>query len=125
VLGQGNDLEIQEDITAGMVGVSKTYTLDFLHDSLTGLTNSDIAVRVMYPTTGAAVWTSSLKDNILASDTTLTSSSASFTTTGMTNPNKQKMSVTFTPTAVGKLIVQVSLLKTSYTVYVSLPGTLS
>lgn len=100
---------------------SKTVTLEFLHDSVTGLKDDEIWMELSYygasgNPQGSRV--SSAKTNVLATGATLATSSETWTTTGMTNPNKQKMSVTFTPQLAGFFVARVKLAKASKTVYV-------
>lgn len=102
-------------------GASKTLTVEFLHDSVTALTNGDIWLELQYlGSSGSPVSTflSNAKADVLASASNHSSSSATWTTTGLTNPNKQALSVTFTPQSKGYLQVKVYLSKASYTVYV-------
>ncbi len=47
-----------------------------------------------------------------------TAGSATWTTTGLTNPNKQRLVVTFTPQKKGWMIGRVYLAKGSKTIYV-------
>jgi hypothetical protein len=55
---------------------------------------------------------------ILATPANQTTSSETWTTTGLTTPVKQKLSVTFTPQEKGPIIARVYLAKASTTVYV-------
>jgi hypothetical protein len=52
-------------------------------------------------------------------------SSASWTTTGLTNPNAQKLAVTFTPQQAGYIHCRVMVAKASSTYYVDPTVTLS
>lgn len=104
-------------------GTSKTLTVEILHDSLTALHNGDIWLELQYlGSTGSPVSTfvTNAKADMLpgTGTTNHASSSATWTTTGLTNPNKQSLSVTFTPQSKGYLQVKVHLAKASYTVYV-------
>lgn len=102
-------------------GSSKTLTVEFLHDSLTALTNGDIWLELQYlGSSGAPVSTfiSNAKADVLAAASNHAASGATWTTTGLTNPNKQALSLTFTPQSKGYLQVKVYLAKASYTVYV-------
>jgi hypothetical protein len=98
---------------------SKTITVDILHDSVTALTNADIALEVVYYT-GTATRTIGVSNanTIIGTPTAHASSSATWTTTGMTNPNKQKLEVTITAGLVGYIKAKVYVSKPSYTVYV-------
>lgn len=101
-------------------GSAKTATIEFLHDSVTALTNADIYAEVEYFATtnpGTSFATNRASD-ILATPAAHATSTATWTTTGMVNPNKQKLVVNFTPGMVGPVRVKVYLLKASYTVYI-------
>lgn len=102
-------------------GSSVTVTVDILLDSASALNNDDIYLEVQYQgssTTPLSTFTSSQKSDILGSNAALTSSSVTWTTTGMSNPNKLKMSVSFTPNGSGYIQAKVFLCKASTTVYV-------
>lgn len=103
------------------VGSAKTVTVDFLRDSATNLTDDDIWLEVQYLGTSGFPLSSFIADakaDILATAADQTTSSATWTTTGMANPNKQKLSVTFAPQEAGYLQAKVVLAKASATVYV-------
>ena len=82
-------------------GTSHTATIDAITDTATDatLTNADVWVEAQvldnasYP---IASLYSSAPANQLTAGTTLSASGATWTTTGLTTPNPQKMSVTFT-----------------------------
>lgn len=104
---------------------AKTLTVEFIHDNVTGLDNSQIWVEVDYygasgnPQGSLA---SSAMTNVLSTPSTYNSSSVTWNGTGgMSNPNKQKMTVTFTPQLKGMLIITIKLCKSNYTVYVDPP----
>ncbi len=99
---------------------SRTLTVELLHDSVTGLKDNEIWLEVDYfSASGTPLGARSTSaPNVLAAGSTLTASSTTWTTTGMANPNKQKMSVSFTPQLKGFFIARVKLTKASYTVYV-------
>lgn len=102
-------------------GASKTVTVEILHDSVTALNDDEIWLDVWYRgTSGSSVQTliSDRRSSILSSAAAQTTSSETWTTTGMTNPNKQKLSVTFTPQEAGFIQARVCLAKASKTVYV-------
>lgn len=107
---------LQKEITTS--GSSVTATVEFVHDSVTNLTNADICVDLQYPVTNGTASTSSQRSSHLATATDCPSSSQTWTTTGLTNPNKQKISIAFTPTAVGIVKAVVRLTKASKTVFV-------
>lgn len=103
------------------VGVSKTITVDIVHDSVTNLTDAEIWIEVQYMGTSGfplSTFVDDAKADVLATAADQASSAASWTTTGLTNPNEQKLEVTFTPQEKGVAIVTVCLAKASYTVYV-------
>ena len=102
-------------------GSSKTVTVEILHDSATNLTDAEIWLEVQYlGTSGVPLgsFISDAKADILATAADQATSSETWTTTGMSNPNTQKLSVTFTPQEKGYLQAKVYLAKASKTVYV-------
>ncbi len=102
-------------------GSSKTVTVEILHDSTTNLTDGEIWLEVQYLGTSGFPLSSFISDakaSFLAAAADQTTSSETWTTTGMTNPNKQKLSVTFTPQEKGYIQAKVYLAKASKTVYV-------
>lgn len=104
-----------------VTGSPVTVTVDVLHDSATNLTDSDIWLEVQYLGTSGFPLSSFINDakaDVLATAADQTASSATWTTTGMSNPNTQKLAVTFTPQEAGYLQAKVILAKASTTVYV-------
>ena len=102
-------------------GSAKTITVDILHDSATALKDDEIWLEVQYLGTSGfplGSFANDSKADVLAAGANQASSSATWTTTGMGNPNKQKLEVTFTPQEKGVAIVTVCMAKASYTVYV-------
>lgn len=102
-------------------GSSKTATVEILADSATNLNNDDIWMEVEYlgdASSPKSSMVSNTKSNILASNAALSSSSASWTTTGMTNPNAMKLQASFTPQQKGPVTCRVYLGKPSQTVYI-------
>lgn len=110
-------------------GSAKTVTVEVLHDSATALNDDEIWLEAEYLGTSGFPVGSFLTDKKGASTTypfgdplpsaaAQTSSSEAWTTTGMSNPNKQKLSVTFTPQEKGFIHARVHLAKASKTVYV-------
>lgn len=102
-------------------GSSKTITVDILHDSATPLTDAEVWLEIDYLGSASYPIGSALNDKrttILTTPADQTTSTATWTTTGMTNPNKQKLEVTFTPQMVGIIYARLCLAKPSYTVYV-------
>ena len=103
------------------VGSAKSLTVEILHDSLTALKDDEIWVEVEYlGTTGfpKSLLASDRKADIMAAGADQAASTEAWTTTGLTNPNKQKLVATFTPQEKGPFAVHVMLAKASYTVYV-------
>lgn len=104
-----------------ITSLTATVTLDILHDNLTGLTTQDVGLEVSYLGASASPLgsiASTFPTNVLATGTTLTSSSASWVTTGLTNPNRQKLTVSFVPMQRGYLEARCIAQKGSYTFYV-------
>ena len=102
-------------------GSSKTATVQILTDSVTALNNDDIWMELEYFGDSGDPMSSFLSDtkaNILASGSAQPSSTATWTTTGITNPQKQQLQVTFTPQLKGPVVAVVKVGKTSATVYV-------
>lgn len=103
------------------VGSSKTVTVEILHDSATNLTDGEIWLEVQYLGTSGfplGSFISDAKADILATSADQATSSETWTTTGMSNPNTQKLSVTFTPQEAGYFQAKVYLALASKTVYV-------
>ncbi len=101
-------------------GSSKTVTVEIVHDSVTDLNDDEVWLEVMHLGTSGfplGVWTSDAKADVLASAAAQTSSSVSWTTTGITNVRKQKLAVTFTPQEKGYIHARVCLAKASYTIF--------
>ena len=102
-------------------GSAITVTVDFIHDSTTAMQDNEIFLEVTY--LGAAgsplgTYVSSRPATPMTTASDLAASSATWTTTGLTNPNAQKLTVTFTPQLAGMVIGRVKLCKASKTVYV-------
>lgn len=103
------------------VGSSKTVTVEILHDSATNLTDGEIWLEVQHLGTSGfplSSFVSDAKSDVLATSADQATSSETWTTTGMTNPNTQKLSVTFTPQEKGYFQAKVYLAKASTTVYI-------
>jgi len=102
------------------VGASQTVTCEILHDSLTALTDAEVWLETEYlGTTGfpLSLFASDRAASIIAAPANQAASSETWTTTGMTNPNKQKLVTTQTPQEKGYYRCRVALAKASYTVY--------
>lgn len=102
------------------VGSQVTVSVDVLADNAVGLTNEEIWLEVQYPgsTDAKTEFVSSAKASFTTAAATVPSSTATWTTTGVTNPQKQKLTVTFTPQRAGFIHGKVCVAKPSATVYV-------
>jgi hypothetical protein len=101
-------------------GSAITVTVDIVHDSVTALKDNEIWLEVSYlGTSGVPLGTfvSDAAATVLTTAASQTSSSATWTTTGLTNPSKLKLEVTFTPQEKGFIHAVVKLAKASTTVY--------
>lgn len=112
----------------GTTGSALTIGFDVLHDSATALTNAEVWIEANYAGSSSSpveTWVTSRVDPLTAA-TSVASSSVTWVTTGMSNPNKQRVTATFTPQAIGWLKLRLVLAKTSKTIYVDpLPTGLS
>jgi hypothetical protein len=102
-------------------GSSKTATVEILTDSASALNNDDVWLEIEYlgdSGSPLASFANNSKASIVASNAAQTSSSATWTTTGITNVMKQKLQITFTPQQKGVVKAVVKLAKASCTVYV-------
>jgi hypothetical protein len=103
------------------IGSPRTMTIEILHDSVTNMTNQQIWLEVQYLGTSDSTLSSFLDDSsgdYLSTASDQADSNASWTTTGLTNPNTQKLSVTFTPQEKGFLSAIIKVAMASKTVYV-------
>ena len=101
-------------------GSAKTLTVEIVHDSVTNLTDAEAWVEVEYLGTAGFPISSFVNDaaaSILATPADQAASGVTWTTTGLTNPNKQKLSVSFTPQLKGPVSAIVYLGKASKTIY--------
>lgn len=103
-----------------VVGVPVTATIEILHDSATNLKDDEVWLEVMYLSSAGAPLGAFISDARvpMASAADQTASSATWTTTGMSNANKQKLSVTLTPNMAGHVHATVKMAKLSKTIYV-------
>ncbi len=102
-------------------GSSITVTVDLVHDSVTNLKDSEVWLDVQYLGTSGypiSTFVSDQRADVLTTAADQDTSSATWTTTGLTNPNKQKLIVTFTPQKKGYIHARVIVAKTSKTLYV-------
>lgn len=100
-------------------GAAVTLTVEVLTDNIT-LTDQEAWVEVMAANTASSVlgtWTSDASAALSTAASQPTSSEA-WTTTGITTPVKQKLSVTFTPQVTGDFVAVVKLARASTTMYV-------
>jgi hypothetical protein len=83
--------------------------------------DDEIWLEVMYLGTSGVplgTWVRDCKADVLATASDQTDSSETWTTTGLTTPQKQALSVTFTPAEVGYIVARVVVAKASKTIYV-------
>lgn len=104
------------------VGSAVTVTVEILHDSTTDLTDNEAWLEVTTLGTSGQPLSTTTTDR--ATDTLTTpgdqpNSSVTWTTTGLTNPNKQYLSVSVTPQEKGFLIARVYVAKASKTLYIN------
>jgi hypothetical protein len=102
-------------------GSAITATIEILHDSVTNLTNQQIWMEVQYLGTSGfplGVFVNDSSGDYLSSAADQTDSSETWNTVGLTNPNTQKLSVTFTPQEKGFLHAVVKVAKFSTVVFV-------
>lgn len=86
------------------VGTSKTLTVHTVTDNVT-LTDAEIWLEVEYISSSTAFTTSVVTNwcGVLGTGANHTTDTATWTTTGLTTPVKQKLEVSFTPQAVGPI----------------------
>lgn len=104
-------------------GASKTFSVEILHDSATALKDSEVWLSVdVLDNVSGYQYTRTYTDraaSVIAAGANQPSSSASWTTTGMTAPNKQKLEVTATPQLAGYMRGSVVCAKPSKTFYLN------
>ena len=101
-------------------GSAITVTVEIIHDSVTALDDDEIWLEVSAAGTSGQPLGVTVTDRVATALTTpaaQASSSETWTTTGMTNPNKQKLSVSITPQQAGFLTGIIKVAKVSQTVY--------
>lgn len=101
-------------------GSSKTATVEIVNDGTT-LTNADIWLEVEYLGSGSfpvSTLITNAPADPLAAATSLSTSSVTWTTTGLGSPVKQYLQVTFTPNLAGLVRAVVKIAKASKTVYI-------
>ena len=107
-------------------GSSKTISIEILHDSQGSGASGDfqddeIGLEIQYSGTSASTlyaYADSEKTDILTTASDYSNSSETWTTTGMTSPVKQTLSVTITPQELGYYLLTVNLYKASSVVYI-------
>ncbi len=98
-----------------------TVAVDILHDSVTALQDDEVWIEVQYLGTSGfplSLFADDAAADYLATPANQATSGATWTTTGMSNPNEQQLSVDITPREKGYIIAKVHLAKPSYTIYV-------
>lgn len=114
---------VEHHIPNSAVGSPITIEAEIVTDGVT-LTDADIRLDVFSKSTsGSAVaaLASSRTSDVLGTPSNLTTSTEAWTTTGLSSPTKQRISITVTPQEVGSLICRLVLSKASTTVYCDLP----
>jgi hypothetical protein len=102
------------------LGSPRTITVEIIHDSVTALTDAEVWLEVEALTTSGFPLGAVATDRVGLIDTAVaqTASTVGWTTTGITNVNKQVLSVAVTPQEVGWFRARVALAKPGYTIYV-------
>jgi hypothetical protein len=103
------------------IGSSKTVTVEILHDSVTNLKDNEVWLETEYLGNSSFPITTTMSDrstNIFSTPADQSSSSVVWVTTGLSNPNKQKLEITFTAQMKGWIRMNVCLAKSNYTIYV-------
>lgn len=104
-----------------VTGSTKTLTVEIVHDNTVDLADDEVWLEAEYLGTVNSSQTSIASDrkaNVLSAAAAQATSTAAWTTTGLTNPRKQKLEVSFTPQEQGEVRWRVCLAKPSYTVFV-------
>ena len=102
------------------IGSAITVTVEVVTDGVT-LTDADAWLEVQYLGTSGFPQGSMVSDraaDVLATPANQTTSSETWTTTGLAAPVKQKLAVTFTPQEKGMILAKVMLARPSTTMYV-------
>lgn len=101
-------------------GVSKTLTVDLCTDNVT-LTDKEAILDVdFFNTSGSYLYSRSTSNpaGLASSATNLTSSSTTWSTSGLSTPVRQKLELSITPAEDGYCIARVRAVKPSTTIYV-------
>jgi hypothetical protein len=103
------------------VGSAITVTVEVLTDSASALNDDQVWLEVDYLGSSGSPLGSTISDakaTVIATAAAQTSSSATWTTTGMANPQTRKLSVTFTPQMKGFIRGRIGVGKALATIYV-------
>lgn len=105
------------------VGSAITVECEVVTDGVT-LTDAECWLEIQQPGTSGFPLSTFHTDaaSMLAAGTAQATSTATWTTTGLASPTKQKLSVTFTPRERGEITAVVGLAKPSTTVYANPPA---
>lgn len=98
----------------------KTFTVEGIWDSPTNIQDDEIWIELEYPANNTDGLGNIARDKcaILGTPADQTASLETWITTGLTNPNRFKLSVTVSPGKVGPITARVCLAKASTTVYI-------
>lgn len=114
---------VEHHIANSAVGSAVTIEAEIITDNVT-LTDQECWLEVQVKNNAGFAQSSVVTDrnsNPLASGVAQDSSTTTWTTTGLTTPVKQKLSVTVTPQEAGTIVCAVVLARPSTTVFVDLP----
>jgi hypothetical protein len=104
------------------IGSLRTATISFVHDNVAALTTNDLWLDIAYHGSSSTPLTSFAKTNLfplnINSTALPTDTGVTWVTTGLSNPNYQKLQIQFTPQMQGLINIKVYFAKASYTVYV-------
>lgn len=98
------------------LGSSKTATVEIVCDNASNLTDAEVWLEMTYQGTSGfplATYASDRVATMLATPVAQTTSSVTWTTTGLSAPKKQKLQITFTPQEVGVVMGRVAVAKVS------------
>jgi hypothetical protein len=116
-------LEIAFEVTAAMIGVSKTLSVFVVLDSATALTDKELWLEANVPTNSGSTQHRLFSDraaDVLASAANQASDTTTWDNTGgFANVRKHKLEVTFTPQEAGIGYARVCVAAASKTLYVS------
>lgn len=112
---------LSQDYFIDLSGSAQTVSLDLCTDNVT-LTDADVAIEVDYLGTAGELLGTTVDDRVassIASPANQATSSTTWTTTGLTTPVRQTVSVSVTAGSASRAIVRVALTRPSTTVYVA------